>query len=144
MLTRESSVLINRPVQDVFAFVSDATNDPQWHTDVVEASRVSGDGSVGVGTTVRWVLSFMGRKEALMEVTRYEPDRLVELRARSGPMTPTLTYRFEVVDGATRFTRVVEPHPEGVYRLLTPLLGGMIAQRNRGYLDNLRRVLEGD
>jgi len=27
--------------------------------------------------------------------------------------------------------------------LLTPLLGGMIAQRNRGYLDNLRRELEG-
>ena len=36
MISVESDAVIDRPVQDVFAFVSDPTNEPKWHTDILE------------------------------------------------------------------------------------------------------------
>lgn len=44
------STKINRPVDQVFAFVADMENEPQWHTDALEVKRLSG-GQVGIGTS---------------------------------------------------------------------------------------------
>ena len=45
----KQSVLIDRPLAEVFAFVSNLENDPPW-TAAVEVRRTS-QGPVGVGTT---------------------------------------------------------------------------------------------
>ena len=37
MISMEHSVVINRPIEDVFAFVADQGNEPKWHKDVLEA-----------------------------------------------------------------------------------------------------------
>jgi uncharacterized protein YndB with AHSA1/START domain len=37
--TRQAT--IDRPVEEVFAFVSDPTNDPQWHETVLEVTPIS-------------------------------------------------------------------------------------------------------
>ena len=31
MISMEHSVVINRPVEEVFAFVADQANEPKWH-----------------------------------------------------------------------------------------------------------------
>ena len=59
MIGVESTVVINRPVEDVFAFASDQTNEPKWHTDVLEVHPASG-GPVGPGSTSVWAIKFMG------------------------------------------------------------------------------------
>lgn len=46
----EESIVIRRPLDTVFSFVADTTNDPRWHTTVVEGQRTSA-GPVGLGTT---------------------------------------------------------------------------------------------
>ena len=102
------SVTINRPVEDVFNYVTDMSNDPSWHTDVLEARKTS-EGPVGVGTT--WHSRFkpsMGVSEGAMEVVALEPNRMEVLRGAIGPMQPTLTYMLEPIDGGTRFTRRIQ------------------------------------
>jgi uncharacterized protein YndB with AHSA1/START domain len=136
-----ASLTIERPVEEVFAFVSDAANEPRWHTDVLAVSATSA-GRVGVGSTFRWVVDFMGRKDMDVEVTQLDPGRREVLRARSGPMLPTITYLFEPANGATRFTRQVEVEPRGLMRLMEPMMRGMIGKRNRQFVGNLKRVLE--
>ena len=49
MVDASDSIVIDRPVEQVFAYVTNVVNDPTWHTDVVEARQAS-DGPIGVGT----------------------------------------------------------------------------------------------
>jgi uncharacterized protein YndB with AHSA1/START domain len=142
MIDRSDSVTINRPVEEVFAYVTDTSNDPAWHTDILEARRTS-EGPVGIGTT--WHLRFkpaMGVSEGETEVVAFEPNRKEVQQGVMGPMQPTLTYLFEPADRGTRFTRRVQIKVSGVMRLMEPLMWLMTPRRNAGFVANLKRVLE--
>lgn len=144
MVDVESSIVIDRPVEDVFAYVTDASKEPTWHTDVVEARQTSG-GPIDAGTTFHYRFRpFMGVAEGEAEVVRFERNRIEVLRAESGPrpMTSTITYRFEPTEGGTRFTRHVQIQPSGAMRLLQPLMRLKGRKLNSGYLSNLKRILE--
>ena len=45
-IARTTSIAL--PAADVFTFVADVRNEPQWHTDLLEASPMK-DGPVGEG-----------------------------------------------------------------------------------------------
>ncbi len=141
MIQATASQTIDRPIQDVFAFVSDAANEPRWHTDVLEV-HPSSDVPVAPGATSRWVVEFMGRKDMQMRVAELKPNQREVLQATSGPMLPTITYLFEPDNGGTRFTRKVEVQPAGLLRLMEPMMRGMVTKRNAGFVANLKRVLE--
>ena len=73
MTKLEASVVINRPTEEVFAFVTDIEKLPQWMSELVEAKQTS-EGPMGVGTTMSAVASPLGRRaESTQEVTEYEP-----------------------------------------------------------------------
>ena len=44
MIKVEHSVVINRPVADVFAYACDPANEPKWQDGVMEAGISSGGG----------------------------------------------------------------------------------------------------
>jgi len=142
MIDRSDSTTIDRPVEDVFAYVTDTANDPAWHTDILEARKTS-DGPIGAGTT--WhqrIKPFMGVSEATAEVVAFEPHRKEVLRGVAGPMQPTLTYLFEPAGGGTTFTRRIQIEASGLMGLMLPLMRPMIGKRNAGFVANLKRVLE--
>jgi hypothetical protein len=53
-------VVIARPPDEVFAFVSDARNRPSWD-DRVDSEELTSDEPIGVGSTVRTRMRSMGR-----------------------------------------------------------------------------------
>jgi uncharacterized protein YndB with AHSA1/START domain len=82
----QQSVVINRPLEQVFAFVSDLENDPQWTPGAV--MRRTSQGQLGVGTTFQQRDRFMGRRMDLsLEVTDYEPPHRIGLRTISGQLS---------------------------------------------------------
>ena len=142
MVDRSDSITIDRPVEGVFAYVTDVTNDPSWHTDVLEA-RKSTEGPVGVGTV--WHAKFkptMGISEGDMEVVTFEQNRKQVMEGDIGPMHPTLTYLLEPSDGGTKFTRHVQISVSGWMKIISPMMGMMLPKQNKGFLANLKRVLE--
>jgi hypothetical protein len=141
MISVESDAVIERPVDEVFDFVSDQTNEPKWHTDILDIRPASGS-SPGLGSTWIVTVKFMGRNEHEVEVTRLERNRLVEITTRTGPMKATATYLFEPVDGHTRFIRRVVLPVEGSFRLMKPLMQIMARKRNAGFVQNLKELLE--
>ena len=137
----EREVSIARPPAEVFSYIADVRNDPSWHTDVLEV-RSSTD-IVGMGTVFNVkVKPSMGVSEGTMTVSRFEPGRLIEYQGRMGKMAPTVTNICEPEAQGTRVTRRVELEASGVMRLMTPLIGRMIAKSNDGFLANLKRLLE--
>jgi uncharacterized protein YndB with AHSA1/START domain len=142
VIDRSDSVTIDRPVEEVFAYVTDTSNDPAWHTDVLEARKTS-DGPIGMGT--KWHSRFkpsMGISEGDMEIVAFEPNRMEVMRGEVGPMQPTLTYLFETAGGGTRFTRRIQIKISGIMRVMEPLMWLMAPKRNAGFVANLKRVLE--
>lgn len=142
MVDVSTSITINRPVEDVFAYVTDVTNDPEWHTDALEARKTT-EGPIGLGT--RWHVRFkpsMGISEGDMDVTAFEPNRMEVMHGQLGPMEPTLTYLFEPANGGTRLTRRVQIKVSGWMKVMTPLMGMMTRKSSAGFLDNLKNVLE--
>ncbi|MGI8658125.1 MAG: SRPBCC family protein [Candidatus Limnocylindria bacterium] len=144
MIRAEHSVEIDRPIEDVFAFVADQSNEPKWHTDVVEVVRPGPDQPIQLGSSVVWVIDFMGRSEYEAEVTVFEPNRCIELTARRGPLKPILTHRFERAGSGTRYTRHIDIPPSGVFRVLEPILraAGVARKRQIRFAENLKTVLE--
>jgi uncharacterized protein YndB with AHSA1/START domain len=128
----------------VFNYVADTSNDPRWHTDILEAKKVS-EGPIGVGT--RWRLRFkpfMGVSESIAEVVAFEQNRREVMRSVAGPMATTLTYSFEPIAGGTRHSRRVQIAISGWMKLMAPLMGLMVPKRNRLFVANLKRVLEAE
>ena len=141
MINLEHSVVIDRPVGDVFAYVADQTNEPKWHTDVLE---VRPEGRIELGSTVTWRVKFMGESQYVNEVTTFEPQRRIVLTARRGPLKPTLTHTFEQANGQTRYTRALQIPLEGIFRLVGPVMKatGAADRRNARFAQNLKELLE--
>ena len=75
MIEIKNSIQINRPVERVFAFVTNVENLPKWAGPVTEAKQTS-EGPVGVGTTQTQTAQFLGRRvESSQEVTEYEMNK---------------------------------------------------------------------
>jgi carbon monoxide dehydrogenase subunit G len=142
MIDVARSITINRPVAEVFAYVSDVSNEPAWHTDVLEA-RLTSAGPIGIGTTFKIrVKPSMGVSEGVTEVIGFEPNRWQVMRGEMGRMRPTITDLFEPADGGTKFTRRIQIEASGLMGLMLPLMRPMTEKIHTGFLANLKRVLE--
>jgi len=124
----ESSVRIDRPVEEVFAFLTELGNSTQWQSWLVESVKTS-EGPVGLGTTCREVRRLLGLQiETTGEVTEWEPNRRTTIKSTSGPVSMQGTCTFEPVEGGTRVTAVTQVDIGGLFNLAGPALG-RIAQR---------------
>lgn len=142
MLRIEKSVVINRPIEEVFAFVARSENYAQWAGPVLEAKQTS-EGPVGVGTTSTRVTQFLGRRiESDYEVTEYEPNRKVSSKTSSGPVPLGERITFEAVDGGTKVSVVGEVEPAGFFKLAEPILARAIKRQMGTDVGTLKDLLE--
>jgi uncharacterized protein YndB with AHSA1/START domain len=141
MVSLEVSVVINRPIDEVFAYLADEENNLTWRSGTVEAKKTS-VGPVGVGTIYRVTNITMGRRfEGQAEVIEYEPNRHYATRNRSG--LPVETKRtFEPVDGGTRVTFTVKADLTGVFRSAEPLFENIGRRRLESDVADLKDLLE--
>ena len=138
----EASVVIKRPVGEVFAYVSDETNSPEWESYVLEAEQTS-EGPMGLGSTLRGVGQFLGRRmEWTSQITGYEPNRKVDSKIDAGPMQLEESTTFEPVEGGTRVTKVYEGEPGGFFKVAERIVVRMLQRQVEGDLANLKDILE--
>lgn len=143
MPSAQNSVTINRPVGEVFEFLADGENEKQWRPGVQEMRREGG--APGVGTIYRQRVSGpMGRTlDADVEITAFEPDRLIAFHATAGPVRPQGSYALEAAgEGATRVTFSLDADLSGAMKLMKGKVQKTM-DAEVGTLENLKRVLEG-
>jgi carbon monoxide dehydrogenase subunit G len=136
-----NTVLIERPLHDVFQFVSDLEHIPQWNYAIEETRKMS-DGPLRVGTTYRQVRSVPTRSEESLEVTELLQDRRFAVHGDLGPFQATLTYDFEDVGGDTRLTNRADLKAGGITKLVAPIASGRIREAVAANLGELKRLLE--
>lgn len=142
MAKLEISTVINRPVEEVFAFLSNPENYPKWISSSSEVKIIS-EGPIGVGTTFRPVVKFLGRRiEGESEVTEYEPNRRYATKSKSGPVPVEWRVTFERVEGGTRVSMSGEVEPGGFFKIAEPLLVSMVKRQFEADLANLKDLME--
>ncbi len=142
MITIEYSVVINQPVEAVFAFLADHENDTKWRSGLVEWKKTS-DGPIGVGSTSSETLQFMGRRmETSFEVTEYEENSKVGFKTTSGPVPMEGGYSLESAGSGTKLNFKIQGDAGGFFRLAEPLMAGIVRKQVESDLGNLKDLLE--
>ena len=141
MATFENTVMISRPIEEVFAFLSDFENVPTWNYAIVETHKVS-EGPVGVGTIYQQVRSVPSRSKERFEVTAYNPPRQLEIRGQLGPFPSHLAYALAAVPEGTRITNAVELELRGPGRLLGRVAVPRVRDAVAANLQKLKELLE--
>jgi uncharacterized protein YndB with AHSA1/START domain len=142
-IRQDHTVVIDRPLEEVFAFVAEPNNDPLWLSTTLETQHTS-EGAVDVGTTFRDVSKFLGRRiESTMEITQHEPPHKQCIRVISGPIPGEGCYFLEPADGgSTRFTQTFEAEVGGFFRLAEPLVGRALRRQTEADMATLKDLLE--
>jgi uncharacterized protein YndB with AHSA1/START domain len=133
---------IERPVADVFGYVSDPRKLATWQTNTVSAAQ-EGDGPLGLGTRLREVHRAPGGKqlESVVEVSEYESDRTLALRVVEG--TPIhLRIDFEPGDSGTRVGFRAHGQLSGAMRVAQPLLQRVLERQFARQCATLKQLLE--
>ena len=142
MTTFQHSVVIERPLEEVWDYVIDPANDPVWQGMVIEARSSAGE-PMRVGTRIDEVVQFLGRKfDVTLEVTEHEPMKRSAIRASKAPVPMTGSYEFEPVDGGTRFTLQGETDAHGLFKLAEPAFARIARREWQTNLEQLKDVLE--
>ena len=140
----ENTITINRPIETVFAYVTNVANTPRYASTVIEAQQLS-PGPPVEGTTLRMVGKFLGKKlDTTYRVSAYEPHHVFAYKSIGGPVPQSWRATFEPAPGGTRCTVVVEADAAGVVRLATSALAGMIKRQGDADLSTLKRLLESE
>ena len=141
MATFENTVMISRPIEEVFALLSDFENVPTWNYAIIETHKVS-EGPVGVGTIYQQVRSVPSRSKERFEVTAYNPPRQLEIRGQLGPFPSRLAYALAAVPEGTRITNAVELELRGPGRLLGRVAVPRVRDAVAANLQKLKELLE--
>ena len=135
-----ASVLVNRPIEDVWRFISDPLNAPVWGRGVSDVA-VTSSGPVGPGSTL--TLSMSGSKMGA-RMLRFEPGKTFTLEFTSGPVKGSkLTYSVESVDGKTRLATDLEMRLNGVWKIMRPVLSRRRIKDREWGVTSVKRILEG-
>jgi uncharacterized membrane protein len=140
----EETVAIDQPIERVWAFVIDETNNPLWQTTLTDARRL-GDAPLGVGSRVQETRRFLGRTiETEWEMTECDEPRLSCIRSVKAPFAWSGAYVLDAdADGdSTRFTLRLVGDPGGFFRLAEPLVERMARRELAGNVANLKDMLE--
>jgi uncharacterized membrane protein len=142
MPAAQRSIVIDRSVDDVWAFVTDGSNAMTWRRGVLDISKVSGD---GVGEIWKQGVKGPGgrRIAADYEVTAWEPGRRMAFRAIAGPVRPVGEYAFAPDGAATRLSFSLAADVGGLKGLLMGRAVQSTMDAEMASLDRLKAVLEG-
>lgn len=137
MISVEKSVKINKPVAEVFAYVTNYDHVTKWQGGV-EAVEPEGDNAVGGKYTE--VRKFLGREmKTTLEVTAFEQNAKWAAKALTGPVPYEATTTFEAVNGGTKIFTRVEAEPSGFFKVAQ---GAVQSQLDKSLEEDLQRLKE--
>lgn len=143
MINIESTIQVSRPRNEVFGFLTDIDNLPNWQTGVIQSKRLS-QGPVRVGFQFEetakigpWEL------QTVCAVTDLKENQRFAFEAKSrGPLDYRGSFDLQPVAGGTRVTLSGTAQLKGLWRLLQPLLESDIRKETNEELATMKRLLE--
>lgn len=145
MAKASASIVIHKPVQEVFEYTASPVNGPAFIPNLNDNSNIQPEKS-GVGQTFDWRFNMSGvdlRGKA--EVTEYNAPHRVKI-VSTGDGSSTWTYSFQEENGGTKVNLEVdyEIAETAIQKLANMLVVEKLNQRTAEQsVENLKTILEG-
>ncbi len=141
MIQHEVTIHLNRPVEQVFAFLADTGKVSTWQSSLIELESLT-EGPLRLGSRFREIRR-LGRRDSEIQgqVTAFEPNKRLETKTTTKPEV-TVSYSFDPENGGTRLRYKFVLLSSGIMRLLEPLIARSIKKERESDFETLKRMLE--
>jgi uncharacterized protein YndB with AHSA1/START domain len=139
----EKTITIARPVEEVWEFVVDARNDPQWCEKVVSVEQLAGDGP---GRDARYRVMHSPRPfkpavELTMDVVEFDPPHRLRWREEDADAVFDVLYELESTASGTRIKQVDDIDWK-IGKAALPIARLMVSRDIGRQFRSLKRLLE--
>lgn len=135
---------IDRPVDEVFAFLADGENDPKFSPRVIEIAKTT-DGPPGVGTVYASTVKDAGMKTTReFRLTEFDPPTRIRWTETSKNLVTAPEGGYDLAPDAdgTRLTVHNELEGHGIGKLLAPLAVRAAQKDADAFADRIKRAIE--
>ncbi len=141
MIKVEKSIVINKPVEEVFSFVTGADNYTKWQAAVEQV--IEGGPRNTVGSQFTEVRKFMGQEmRTTLELTEFVPNAKWAAKVVKGPVPYEVNMTFQSVEGGTKVTTCVDGEPKGFFKLAEGMVAGQLEKSLTDDELKLKEILE--
>ncbi len=142
MIRINTRVLIDRPAAEVFDYVADFENAPEWQAGVVKSGKVT-EGPIMVGTKFEEDVRIVFRKaRTVCMVTDLNTGKSLAFAATSKPVDYQGTFTFEQTPRGTLLTLEANCEMNGAWKLLEPLMSLDAKSGVKKELGRIKKALE--
>jgi uncharacterized protein YndB with AHSA1/START domain len=139
----ETQVRIDRPIEEVFSYVSDPLSYPRWNSAVLAVRKTStGENGLAPSYVMERELP-TGRAVNELEIVANERPGEFAIRATTGPTPFLYRHRFDVENGETVMTLDAEVELPGAAAFLPQLARRLVKKGVDDNLTTLKQILEG-
>jgi uncharacterized protein YndB with AHSA1/START domain len=142
MFSFEKSIVIARTPHEVYNYVADPSNIPDWRKDV--ASVKSDTHYLQPGQKFEETINFGDLLTNIVEVVDAVPDSRLIFKVIGGTTSylPLREMWFEEEGQHTKMTVRISVHTDGFTRLIQPISTDMFSIKWESYLFQLKRILD--
>lgn len=141
MIDFTNTVVVDRPVSEVYDYLSDLERVPEWNWAIAHTRRIT-PGPVGVGTRYRQTRTVPRPATEMLAVTGLEPNRSIEIEGTLADLPARLRYDIEPLGEATAITNRVQLETSGALQLVSSVLFRRISGAVASNLNDLKTRLE--
>lgn len=141
MIQHEVTVHLNRPVDQVFAFLMDTSKLSTWQSNLIKSEPLT-EGPLRTGSRFREIRRIQGKESEIEgEIVALEPNKRLETRTITKPQA-MVSYALAPEQGGTRLQYKFILVTSGLMRLLEPVIASSIKKDTEVDFESLKRVLE--
>jgi hypothetical protein len=141
MIRVEKTIVINKPVEEVFGFIVTEGNGTKWQNGVVDVIDEGPRNNVGSRYTE--VRRFMGQEmRSTLELTEFVANARYAGKVIKGPVPYEYIITLESVDGGTRMTTCVDGEPKGFFKLAENIVASQLEKSIAEDQKKLKEILE--
>lgn len=139
----QAAIEIDRPADDIFAYISNFENNPLWQRGMKEARFIT-DPPLAEGSQYEQVASHLGQPVMTrFEVTEFQPGRSITIESIESTFPIKVTRSVEPLDdGRCRVSAEIQGEPGRRIRLLGPLVRRFAQRAINADYQRLKELLE--
>ena len=139
MIRAHTDLHVASTPDDVFDRMADMRNELEWNPNTTEMAK-AGDGPVGSGTRFEGRMKRVG--PMYMVISEYDRPHRLRMTGSGRPAEVDFTATFEPADGGTRVGATLEMAPQGVAKLVAPLMRRQVQRQEDETMERFKSWVE--
>lgn len=141
MITFTNTIDIARPSNEVYEYLADLRNIPEWNW-AIESTEPTSNGLIGVGSTFRQIRNTPTRSVEELQITELQQNERIVVSGKLGPFNARITYDLRSGHNGTTVQNAMALEATGPTRVLGALAGPRVSRSVASNLAELKRLLE--